>query len=278
MDHSIGAVHLTPPQDFEMAKAPLAKKTLWLFATISMLNAVSLAVLEAWWMATLSFILSLLFANLSRSEPTRYFKKTAILICLITMVIAAPVTLNQLTKGIHHIGNHAVKDGPQSLSYVTRFGLWWSAIWMSFGGVAYGAPYTVAEQVLMFWPGPKDRLWNNDFPSKAEKVRNLIKRARTAAGSKDGVYKYDMIWRSYCEDNCDVGLALNGGDLTVELSDKGQSCLATARVSVSYKPQYRSSTILGYGSYRLSIDQAAYWALQELGWLFPFTLRYRWKC
>jgi len=261
-----------------MPKGSLTSKILWLLAAVSMLNAISLAVLEAWWMATLSFILSGLFANLSRSEPTRYFKKSAIFICLITMVLAAPVTLNQLTKGIHHIGNHALKDQPQSLSYVTRFGLWWSAVWLSIGGVAYGAPYTVAEQVLMFWPGPKDRLWNNDFPSKAKKVRNLIKRAQTAAGSGDGAYKYDLIWRSYCEDNCDVGLALNGGDLTVKLSDKGQSCLTTARVSVSYIPQYRSSTILGYGSYRLSIDQAAYWALQELGWLFPFTLRYRWEC
>ena len=73
-------------------------------------------------------------------------------------------------------------------------------------------------------------------------------------------------------------LSLNGGDLTVQISDGGQSCTATARVSVSYKPQFRSSTILGFGTYRLSIDQAAYWALQELGWLFPFILRYRWNC
>ena len=29
------------------------------------------------------------------------------------------------------------------------------------------------------------------------------------------------LWTSYCQENCDAGLALNGGDLTVEILDKG---------------------------------------------------------
>jgi hypothetical protein len=256
----------------------LRKSVLLFLAAVSILNAISLIALETWWMAGFSFILGGSLANLSRDQPTRFFKKTTILICLASMIAFAPVTLIQLTNGIRQIGNHAVRDGPQSLSYVTRWGLWWSAAWMSIGGVAYGAPYTVAEQFLMFWPGPNDRLWHDDFPNKAKKVRNYIRRTQKAAGTKNAVHKYDLTWRSYCEDNCDVGLALNGGDLTVMISNEGKNCLATARVSVSYKPQYRSSTILGFGSYRLRIDQAAYWALQELGWLFPYTQRYRWDC
>ncbi len=119
---------------------------------------------------------------------------------------------------------------------------------------------------------------------KARKVRNKIKDAKAKAGSSIRVFKYGLNWKSYCEDDCDVGLALNGGDLTVKIWDGGKRCLASARVSVWYKRQYRGSTILsvgkigGLGPYHLKIDQAAYWALQELGWLYPYTLRYRWEC
>ena len=244
------------------------------FSFISLLNALSLAALQTWWMSLLSVLLALLLANLSCAQPFRYLGKFAIIACVCAMIAASPITLNQLTSGIRNIGDHALKSGVESVTYVNRFGLWWSAVWLSIGGVFYGAPYAAAEQLLMFWPGEKERLWNDDFPNKTEKVRSLIKTAKDRAKGKYSSYKYDLLWKSYCQDHCDVGLALNGGDLTVDISDLGQHCVATARVSVSYKPQYRASTILGYGEYRLRIDQAAYWSIQELGWLFPYTLRY----
>jgi hypothetical protein len=256
----------------------VVKILFFILAAISFLNAISLSALQAWWMSLLSLALALILANFARQTPFRFLKKLLLVICLCIMVVVVPVTLNQLTIGIRHLGNLASQNGPESLSYVSRFGLWWSAIGMSIGGVFYGAPYTVAEQVLMFWPGKKERMWVDDFPTKAQKVRNLIKQAKNRAGLGTATFKYDLLWKSYCQDHCDVGLALNGGDLTVDISDKGQNCTAIARVSVSYGRQYRGSTILGYGKYRLKIDQAAYWALQELGWLHPFTLRYKWKC
>ncbi len=89
--------------------------------------------------------------NLSRSIPARYFKGVSVVVCLMAMIAASPVTLNQLSVGVRHIGDHALKDGPDSLPNITRFGLWWSAIWLSLGGIAIGTPYAVAEQVLMFW-------------------------------------------------------------------------------------------------------------------------------
>ena len=119
----------------KMVRYLATKKLLWVLATISSLNAISLVALEAWWMATLSLILSGMLINLSKSQPARYFRKLAILFCVVAMILAAPITLNQLSTGSRHIGNHAVQNGPKSLSYVARFGLWWSAIWMSIGGV-----------------------------------------------------------------------------------------------------------------------------------------------
>jgi hypothetical protein len=247
-------------------------------SAVSLLNAVSLAVLQAWWLSLLSLVLALILANLSRRIPFSYLINISLGICLSAMIIVSPVTLNQISTGMREIGNEALQYGPENLDYVTRFGLWWSALWLSIGGVAFGAPHAVAEQVMMFWPGDENRVWNSDFPTKSKKVRRFIERAKKEAANKNATFKTDLIWKSYCQDNCDVGLALNGGDLTVVISNKGERCVAVARVSVWYKPQYRTSTILGYGKYRLSVDQAAYWALQELGWLHPYTLRYKWEC
>lgn len=254
------------------------KRVSFSLSLVSVINSASLFTLQAWWMAAFSIFLGLILFNLSRQQPVRFLKKMALASMLTAMLAATPVTLNQLTGGIRHIGDQVLANGPESLNYATRFGLWWSAVWMSIGGVFYGAPYTVAEQVLMFWPGDEERLWNDDFPTKAKKVRDLVKSAKREFHGGQVTIKQDLLWKSYCEDNCDVGLALNGGDLTVNISQGGKKCMATARVSVSYNPQYRSSTILGYGRYRLRIDQAAYWSLQELGWLHPFILRYRWEC
>ena len=263
---------------------PIKKKIYLILSIISLLNTISLYGLNALWMAILSFILAGLLFNLSLSFPFRFFKKTAMTLCLFCMMFATPITLNQLSKGLFNIGSQALKKSPESLSYHTRFSLWWSAIWMSIGGLTYLVPYTVAEQVLMFWPGPKQRLWNSDFPANAKKVQNYIKNAKKRSNIKDATYKYSLVWRNYCEDNCDVGLALNGGDLTVSIKNTPKICTAVARVSVSYKPQYRGSTILNlgkihkFGPFQLKIDQSAYWALQELGWLHPFVMRYRWAC
>ena len=254
------------------------KQLIIALSLISTLNAVSLAMLQAWWMSALSIFLSVILFNLSRENPAKLLSKASLIAILASMLIATPVTLNQLTHGIRNIGDQATSLGPTTLSYPTRFGLWWSAIWLSIGGIAYMTPYTVAEQVLMFWPGKPERIWNDDFPMKAKKVRAMVKRAKDRAKNQDAAYKYDLLWKSYCQDNCDVGLALNGGELTVEIADAEKRCVATARVNVSYKPQYRGSTIIGYENYRLRIDQAAYWALQELGWLHPYTLRYQWNC
>jgi len=55
-------------------------------------------------------------------------------------------------------------------------------------------------------------------------------------------------------------------------------CLATAAVQGRYQPRYRRSTVVDAWGVTLRIDQAAFWALQALGWQDPYELRYRWSC
>jgi len=153
----------------------IKKKIQLILSILSLLNAISLFGLNALWMSALFLVLSCILLNLSRPSPLRVLKKLALVTCLIGMIIAAPITLNQLSKGLFDIGSQALKKGPESLSYHTRFSLWWSAVWLSIGGIGYLVPYTVAEQVSMFWPGKKERLWNSNFPSKQRKLRTILR-------------------------------------------------------------------------------------------------------
>ena len=246
-------------------------------------NAVTLVILQAVPLAVIFFFSALIaFVFLVRTFPRRL--RLAVSLCLaVALVGAAPPTLNHLTIGLRIIGDKALAEGSSSLSYPERAALWWSAVWLSIGGLAYGAPYSVAEQVIMFWDGPDERVWRSDFPVNARQVRDKVEQAKEQLGGGAGEARYRLGWKSYCEDDCDVGLALNGGSLTIS-ADQGGACVARASVDVWYKPRYRSSTILSlprigeYGPFRLRIDQAAFWALQEVGWLHPYKLTYRWRC
>lgn len=246
-------------------------------------NAATLVVLQALPMATLFGISALVSGAFLAVGPSRRLRFSASLILFLALVLAAPLTLNQVTIGLRAIGDEALADGAASLSYPERAALWWSSVWLSIGGLAYGAPHAVAEQVLMFWDGPDVRVWRSDFPTDARQVRDNVVHAKEQLGGGAGEARYRLGWKSYCEDDCDVGLALNGGSLIVA-ADDGGACVARASVDVCYKPRYRSSTILSlprigeFGPFRLRIDQAAFWALQEVGWLHPYKLTYRWRC
>ena len=254
------------------------RKLLLVIASVCLLNTICLISFSALLMGFLFFCLAMIFSNLSCDEPKKYFRKLAAILCLATIAVATPTTMNDLTNGLRHVGDQALKRGAESLSYPTRFGLWWSTVWLSLGAVVYGAPYASAENILMLLPGKNERVWKSDFPTKAIVVRKLVANAKKVAGKMDRTFQHDLSWKSYCADNCDVALSLNGGKLEIYLSDLRKKCTARARVKVHYDPKFRSSTLVEFGKYALRIDQAAYWALQELGWLNPYDLTYHWKC
>jgi hypothetical protein len=252
-------------------------------ALVSLANAASLFVLGATSMATLFMCLAIALALpkiLGKWRGSTH--KPLVALCVVGIVFFAPPTLNRITDGLHKIGDQAVVAGPESLSYPTRISLWWSALWLSLGGLAYGAPNAASEQFLMFFPSSGVRQKQSSFPTRSKKIRQHTKSARQSASNQAKVFHYDLVWPSYCQDNCDVGLSLNGGRLTVRVDSETGHCQAVAAVGVRYDPKYRSSTILGLDiwshRYRLRIDQAAFWALQELDWLHPYTMSYRWRC
>ena len=264
----------------------------YLLVIVLLLNALSLFVLNAKVMAMIcaasSAIIILAKLVYSRIEWLRI--GTILTFLIVLMFIAGPSTMSDVSKGLRRLGDVGLTKGPEYLNFYERTGLWWSAVWLSIGGIVYWTPYAVAENTLMLFPGRKYITWHSDFPLKSKKVRGFIKSAKSALAERYSLFghrfNYYLGWKSYCADHCDVGLSLNGGKLNIEFtrnyfpdaSEPDMWCRAEVEVDVSYKPKYRSSTILRIFGSSLKIDQAAYWNLQQLGWLHPYTLTYKWNC
>jgi hypothetical protein len=217
------------------------------------------------------FLLSFATFKLYRViQPTGIFKRLLIGVPLITIFY---LSLNLLTLDLRLAGNRFHATGLNSISSGQAFTAYFATVGMGVGGFLIGAPYAAMENLRLLVPNSGELTIRDDFPTKSKKVREFIKEAKRSSIEK---VKKPLIWSSYCQDNCDVAFALNGGNLTIEIK-RGQ-CIATASASVSYKPQYRSSTLASLPFMKLRIDQAAIHAVQELGYLFPYDIHYEWVC
>ena len=203
------------------------------------------------------------------SGPSR-LNKLAVAVCSCGALI---LSLNLLTLDLRRIGNRYVAFGEQSLGLGEVATAYLATVGMGLGGYLVGAPYAAMENLRLLTPNSGNIELVDDFPATSKKVQRAVAKSKL---QDSNTTHYPLVWQSYCEDSCDAGFALNGGTLTVRVA--GESCTASAKVHVSYKPQYRRSTILSSTLVKLEVDQAALHALQRLGYLHPYQLTYRWNC
>jgi hypothetical protein len=183
------------------------------------------------------------------------------------------LSLNLLTLDLRRTGDRFHATGAHSLTVGQVSTAYFTTVGMGIGGFFIGAPYAAMENLRLLVPNSGELTIEDDFPSKSQKVRQLLNNAKQR---NVGIHRTPLVWGSYCEDHCDVAYALNGGNLSIDI--KGKKCIATASAEVEYKPEFRSSTLAVLPLLRLRIDQAAIHAVQELGYLFPYNIYYRWTC
>ena len=197
-------------------------------------------------------------------------KRSAIYVVYCLLLI---FSLNLLTIDLRNIGDRFHAQGPRSLKLAQITTAYTATLGMGAGGFLVGAPYAAMENLRLLRPNPGEITLIDNFPAKSKKVARAISIAK-AAGV--GATIYPLTWVSYCQDSCDIGYALNGGSLAVDVQAGG--CVAIASVNVAYKPEYRRSTLIEAPLLKLRIDQAALHAVQQLGYLHPYTLHYKWQC
>jgi len=185
----------------------------------------------------------------------------------------AVLSLNFLTLDLRKIGDKYLAYGEDSLNPLEVSTAYLAVVGMAGGGALVGAPYAALENLLLLFPNNGQVVFDSDFPASSKKVKRFIESTESSGVPNT---KFQLVWASYCQDTCDHGFALNGGTLLINRDRT--ACQASVEVNVSYKPRYRSSTLISSKFLILRVDQAALNALQKLGYLHPYRLYYRWAC
>ena len=153
---------------------------------------------------------------------------------------------------IDYLGEHVRTHGPDSLSYPDRAAIWLFNIPMAVGGLIIGAPEAAAETLWLAVPKSPDTVYkiDSDFPLKSERIQNMVKNYSSGRVPIGPVRMDDLR----------TTLALGGGGLRCHK----QHC--TIKVHVKYS---------NHAPDFLFINEAIFAGLQDLGWLYPYWIEYR---
>lgn len=172
--------------------------------------------------------------------------------------------------------------GSRGLTLRDRLGVYTLNLAMAAGGFVAGLPEVALEALLMSWRGPAERAFESDFAMRSVVVREAVVGffgdLRAERGVEAVLPVRQVSWRSYDQDSPRVSLALNG---PLRLSGRavreqgGWRLDLEGAVECRY-PRYARLTLMRVGGQTLALDEGLFWALQETGWLHPFTARWRW--
>lgn len=153
---------------------------------------------------------------------------------------------------IDYLGERIRTHGADSLHIVDRVGIWLFNIPMAVGGLVIGAPEAAAETLWLAVPKKPDTVYkiDSDFPLKSERIQNMVK---NYSGGRVPIGPVRM-------DDLRTTLALGGGGLRC---DK-EHC--TIKVHVKYS---------NHAPDFLFINEAIFAGLQDLGWLHPYWVEYK---
>ncbi len=174
------------------------------------------------------------------------------------------------------------RHGSQGLSLRDRVGVYTLNLAMAVGGLVAGLPEVALEAWLMSFRGPLERTFESDFAMRSVLVRETVAGFFAALAAERGAEvalpARQVAWRSYDQDSPRVSLALNG---PLWLSGRavregGRWRLDLEGVVECRYPRSSRLTLARLGGESIALDEGLFWALQETGWLHPFTARWRW--
>jgi hypothetical protein len=202
-------------------------------------------------------------------RPTRRHARSAVQLLLL-WAVGAPNTLLELGRSMNTLQLQIDRHGAGSLQDHQLFGIYALQLGLGAAGHTLGLHEVAWEAWGLARPGEAERRWPSDFALRDPKVRRAIAGWRTAPPGP--LPPAEVAWTSYFGPGVSpsVSLALNcplsltgtkAEDGTIEVA---ASCL------VAYPQHARLplTTVLGEA---VGIEEGVFWALQERGWLHPYT-------
>lgn len=195
------------------------------------------------------------------------------------------VALREFQDSVDDLSRQIRTQGAESLAFEQRAGIYGLNVVMGIGGFAAGYPEAARETLMLAVSGPAVRHWGSDFALRSPRVCRAIQQMIAEAEATDGdsvqLTERTVSWPQYGfgQDSLRVALALNsplvlqgtasrvGGRWRLDL-------VGSARVE--YPEKGRISLLGNVHGREIALEEGLFHALQDVGWLHPYTARWSW--
>lgn len=177
---------------------------------------------------------------------------------LILLFATASIFTLLFSFRIDYLGKLVRAEGAQALSYPDRVAIYLYNIPMALGGLLMWCPEIALETLALMLPMDRDKTYvvHSDFALASPRIKRIVDHYQPEMGRVPiGGVRYDS------HGELRATLALGGGGLRCT---KTQCAI---KVDIAYSENAPKT---------FWIDEAIFSALQDLGWLHPYWLEYRW--
>lgn len=220
-----------------------------------------------------------------RFRMGRIVKISSLAILVLVSVATVPISLTDMNRHTDNLTEKVKNGGPAALSMGDRLGVYLLGLWaIGLGAIVFGE---AAEELFYLYLPAEDglRSFESDFamasPKFKEPITSFSRSLERLSSEKTSaeMKARRVAWKSYSGTMAEnrVALALNPCTLSASASRVNGRWLITASavVEVEFPPRSRV-TLARFGDYRLEVEEGLFWALQESGWLHPYTAKWIW--
>ena len=194
-------------------------------------------------------------------------------IAALLLIVTPPALVVEYTRRIPEISARYEAGGAQALTTRDRVAIFALNLEMAIIGAALGFREAAFETTLMAMRQRTPVDGDGAFLLECPKIRRVIKSAiadpRTAITLPAPRWRYDRKTESLR-----VGLAVNGAKrMMIRWNDDGVGDV-TLPIRVTYPPRYKLVIAHDVFGQPLYIDEGLFHALEELGWLTSYEMRW----
>jgi hypothetical protein len=208
-------------------------------------------------------------------------RAAAISLASLMMLVGFLAIATEVQTALDRMGKKVLERGPSALSRFECSGIWLFGLAMSAGGYLSGYPEAAEEQLAMYFPGPDVRPFEGDLAMSSEQVR--AKLAAFAAilptrGSREVIWlpSEHLVFPPNSEPPR-VTFAFGIMEIRARAvgPKDGWRIDVTGRAPIRYPPRSRTPLFRAAGR-SFYVEEALFFALQERGWIFPYTAEWHW--
>ena len=199
---------------------------------------------------------------------------------LLLLGCVPPVAVIEYPLRIEPLAARRAKGGPGALSQRDLASVWVLHLGVAAGGLLAGFPEAACETAGLMFPGDPVRVRRSSFPGRSDAVRKVVDRwvdALRATSDDAVVFRARTVPVPRVPGQLRYYVALDPITLSGNAvrSGDGWELHVVGRVPVDYPPK-ASLPLFRTPAGPVRIHEGLFDALEQRGWLFPYTAEWRW--